>query len=104
MKRGQASMLDFFSKKAKGGDCSNDNSEGPTEPAQVHTPAILLEEATGSSATESAQGSSSTILLEEAIGSSTETIQPLSESETVAKCRIQPAKYDLKIVKTTKRV
>jgi hypothetical protein len=55
MKRGQASMLDFFSKKAKGGDCSNDNSEGPTEPAQGHTPAILLE-ATGSSATESAQG------------------------------------------------
>ena len=27
------------------------------------------------------------------------TIQPLSESETVAKCRIQPAKYDLKIVR-----
>ena len=83
MKRGQASMLDFFSKKAKGGDSSNDNSEGPTEPAQGPTPAILLEEATGSS---------------------TVTIQPLSESETVVKCRIQPAKYDLKIVKTTKRV
>ena len=27
------------------------------------------------------------------------TIQPLSESETVAKCRIQPANYDLKIVR-----
>jgi hypothetical protein len=40
-------MLDFFSKKAKGGDSSNDNSEGPTEPTQGPTPAILLEEATG---------------------------------------------------------
>jgi hypothetical protein len=75
MKREQASMLDFFSKKAKGGDSSNDNSEGPTEPAQGPTPAILLEEATGSSATESAQCPSSTISLEEA----TVTIQPLSE-------------------------
>jgi hypothetical protein len=36
MKRGQASMLDFVSKKAKGGDSSNDNSEGSTEPAQGH--------------------------------------------------------------------
>jgi hypothetical protein len=47
MKRGQASMLDLFSKKAKGSDSSNDNSEGPTEPTQGPTPAILLEEATG---------------------------------------------------------
>ena len=86
MKRGQASMLDFFSKKAKGGDSSNDNSEGPTEPVQGPTPAILLAEATGSSATGSAQGPSSTISLEEATGNSTVTIQSLSEySETVAK-------------------
>ena len=77
MKRGQASMLDFFSKKAKGGDSSNDNSEGPTETTQGPTPAILLEETTGSSATESAQCPSSTISLEEA----TVTIQPLSESD-----------------------
>ena len=92
MKREQASMLDFFSKKAKGGDCSNDNSEGPTEPAQSPTPAILLEEPTGSSATESAQGSSSTISLEEAIGSSRdnsaiERVRDCSEMQNSA-CKI----------------
>jgi hypothetical protein len=87
MKRGQASMLDFFSKKAKGGDSSNDNSEGSTETAQG--PTILLEEATGCRTTESVQGPSSTISLKEATWSSTVTIQPLSESETVAKCRMQ---------------
>ena len=54
-------MLDFFSKKAKGGDSGNDNSEGSTEPAQGPTPAILLEETTGNG---------------------TVTNQPLSESET----------------------
>ena len=89
MKRGQASMLDFFSKKAKGGDSSNDNSEGSTETAQGPTPAILLEEATGCRTTESVQGPSSTISLKEATWSSTVTIQPLSEPETVAKCRMQ---------------
>jgi len=38
MKRGQSSMFDFFTKKAKGGDeivsDNNDNSESPTELAE----------------------------------------------------------------------
>ena len=70
-----------------------------TESTQGPSSTISLEEATGNSTTESTQGPSSTISLEEPTGNSTVTIQPLSESETVAKCRIQPAKYDLKIVR-----
>ena len=65
MKRGQSSMFDFFTKKAKGGDeivsDNNDNSESPTELAEGSvTPTESLMESDKSSEEAARSGESLT--------------------------------------------